>query len=196
MSDVASLLPSNASTAERATEQAAARLGAVPLPLREVTDPDACPPALLPWLAWSWGIDEWDDGWSEDVKRESVRKAYAIHAHKGSVQSIREVLASAGYGDAVIIEGLHAGPYGGVITHSGVIAYNGDMYYGRARTHWAMYRVYLSRPITIAQAAQVRRMLAVTAPVRCSLEGLHYTEALSLYDNRIRYDGAYTHGVA
>jgi len=190
VSDVASLLPSNASAAERATEQAAARLGAVPLPLREVTDPDACPPALLPWLAWSWGIDEWDDGWSEDVKRGSVRNAYAIHAHKGSVQSIRAVLASAGYGDAVIIEGLDAEFYNGAIT------YSGDMYYGQASTHWAMYRIYLSRPITIAQAAQVRRLLAVTAPVRCRLEGLHYTEALNLYDNRIRYDGAYTHGVA
>ncbi len=190
MSDVASLLPPNASATERAVEQATARLGAVPVPLRDVVDPDTCPSALLPWLAWAWGIDEWDDKWSDGAKRESIRRAYAVHAHKGSVHSIREVLASAGYGDAVIIEGLDAEQYNGAIT------YNSDMYYGQDATHWAMYRIYLSRPITIAQAAQVRRLLMITAPARCRLEGLHYTEALNIYDNSIRYDGSFTHGVA
>lgn len=185
-----SLLPVNASATERALEQATARLGDVPVPLRDLHDPAACPPGLLPWLAWSWGIDEWSDGWSDDAKRSTIRAAYAIHANKGSVSSIRAVLASAGYGDAAIIEGLDAECYDGAITH------NGDMYYGQEATHWAMYRVYLTRPITIAQAAQVRRLLALTAPARCKLEGLHYTAALNLYDNRIRYDGAYTHGVA
>lgn len=190
MSDAASLLPSNASAVERAVEHATARLGDVPVPLREIHDPDTCPAALLPWLAWAWGIDEWDDKWSDDAKRESIRRAYAVHAHKGSVRSIRDVLAAAGYGDVSIIEGLDAEQYNGAIT------YNGDMYYGPGDTYWAMYRIYLTRPITIAQAAQVRRLLSVTAPARCKLEGLHYTEALNLYDNRIRYDGSYTHGVA
>lgn len=190
MSDAASLLPSSATRQERAIEQAIARMSELPVPLRSLHRADTCPAQLLPWLAWARGLDEWDDKWSDEAKRAVVQRSYAIHAHKGSVQSIRDVLASAGYGDARIIEGLDAERYDGAITH------NGDMFYGQSAEHWAMYRVYLSRPITVAQAAQVRRLLAITAPARCRLEGLHYTEALNIYDGRIRYDGQYTHGVA
>jgi len=184
------LLPPNATPQERAMELSTARLAELPVPLRDTWRPDACPPALLPWLAWALSVDEWDALWSEDQQRHSIRHSVHIHRHKGTVGSIRRVLAAAGYGDAHILEGLDAERYDGAVT------YSGSHFYGQDDTHWAMYRVYLHRPITIAQATQVRRLLAHTAPVRCYLAGLHFTQALHLYDSTITYDDQYTHGVA
>ena len=53
MSDQPSLLPPNASALERKLEQATLRLGTLPVPLRELWNPDTCPAHLLPWLAWT-----------------------------------------------------------------------------------------------------------------------------------------------
>ena len=171
-------------------EASAARLADVPVPLRDLWHPHTCPAALLPWLAWALSVDEWDPGWSEDQQRETLANSVRIHAHKGTPGSIRRVLAAAGYGEARIIEGLDAERYDGAVT------YSGSHFYGPHETHWARYRVYLSRPITIAQGQQVRRLLEHTAPARCHLAGLHFTEALHLYDGRLHYDNQYTHGVA
>ncbi len=185
-----SLLPPNASTLEQSLDTAIkVSINGIPVPLRDTWRPDTCPDALLPWLAWALSVDEWDDDWSDDQKRQSVASSYAIHAHKGTVASIRRVLDAAGYGDAHILEGLDAERYDGAITCSG------SHFYGQDDRHWAMYRVYFARPITIAQAAQVRTLLAHTAPARCHLAGLHFTRALHLYDHTIAYDGTYTHGV-
>ena len=186
----ASLLPPNATATERAVEQATAHTTNLPVPLRSILDADTCPANLLPWLAWSWGVDGWDDGWSEKAKRNTIRNAYRVQSRKGSAQSIRSILVDAGYGDSVVIEGLDAKQYDGAIT------YNGDYFHGQFDQEWAMYRVYLKRPLTIEQATKVRNLLAATAPARCKLEGLNYTQALNLYDGLIRYDGTYTHGVA
>ena len=74
--------------------------------------------------------------------------------------------------------------------------YDGMVFYGDDDTLWARYRVILKRPISIAQAAQVRRLLELTAPQRAKLEGLHFEQALNLYDQKISYDNSFTHGVA
>ena len=188
---MASLLPPNASALERAVESAInGNIEAVSVPVRDLWNPEKCPVALLPWLAWALSVDEWDSEWSEDQKRQSIADSVVIHASKGTLGSVRRVLAAAGYGDAIIIEGIDAERYDSAIT------YNGDYVHGNGDPEWAMYRVYLSRPITIAQAAQVRRILAMTAPTRSHLAGLHYDEALNLYDSAIYYDGTYSHGVA
>ena len=55
---VPSLLPHNASPQERAIEAATARLADVPVPLRDLWNPETCPAELLPWLAWAFGVDE------------------------------------------------------------------------------------------------------------------------------------------
>jgi len=185
-----SLLPPNATSQERAMEASTARLAEVPVPVAKLWQPHTCPAALLPWLAWTLSVDEWDGDWSDEQQRRSIAMSVAIHKTKGTLGSIRRVLAAAGYGDAVILEGLDAERYDGAVN------YSGSHFYGQDETHWAMYRVYLSRPITIAQAAQVRRLLEHTAPARCHLAGLHYTQALNLYDSTITYDNQYTHGVA
>ena len=95
----ASILPPNATAVERAIDRAsAAALERLPVYLiRWVKDPDSCPLALLPWLAWSFSVDRWDDKWPEATKRAVIRDAYFIHCHKGTIGAIRRVVEPLGY---------------------------------------------------------------------------------------------------
>lgn len=186
---MSNLLPPNATAQEHALDDATARVGAVPVLIKELWNPDECPHDLLPWLAWAFGVDEWDAKWSDETKRNVIRTAVAIQRRKGSVWSIKEVIRAAGYGDSILIEGNSNHFYDGAGHHNGLFTY-GDV------TEWARYRFILTRPISNAQAAQVRRILDYTAPARCHLIELIFTEASNLYDGAISYNGAYNYGVA
>jgi len=95
MSD-ASLLPPNATAAERALASAAARLTALEVPHRTLHDGLTAPEALLPWLAWEYSVDEWDTTWSEEQRRGSIAASIAIHRHKGTIGAVRAGLAGIG----------------------------------------------------------------------------------------------------
>lgn len=186
----ASLLPPNATDQERAIALATGeRITAVPVPVRDLWNPATCPADKLAWLAWAFGVDEWDQSWPDEFKRASIRDAVLIQQRKGSVWSVRRILANAGYGNVVFVEGLYLRLYDG----SGV--YNGFDYYGKS-DRWATYRAVLERPISNAQASQVRRLLETTAPARCQLLEFDFVEAANIYDGAIRYDGAFNYGTA
>lgn len=188
MSD-GSLLPPNATAQERALALTTARGGAVPVPIRELWDPDTCPADKLAFLAWAFGVDEWDPAWSDEAKRATIRDAVLVQSRKGSVWSIRRVLQNAGYGDAEIIEGVYGRLYDAAISHNGLEPY-GDT------SQWATYRVILDRTITNQQADQVRRLLDFTAPARCELVALDYIAVANIYNAAITYDGTFNHGTA
>ncbi len=101
MSDAPALLPNNATPGERAIEQATARIAAVPVPIRDVWNPDTCPARLLPWLAWALSLDSWQPYWPESVKRARIRAAIEIQRRKGTVKSVRDTVASFGTGLAL-----------------------------------------------------------------------------------------------
>lgn len=190
MSDPASLLPPNATPQERALDLApAAHLGAIPRPISRLWNPQTCPAALLPWLAWALSVDDWDADWPEQIRRDVIADSIGLHRVKGTLASVRRALAAAGYGAAEVVERYGWDFYDGTARHDGAITYV-------APDHWAEYRIRLTRPITLEQAAQVRRILATVAPARCRLKALDYTRALNLYNARIRHDGRYSHGVA
>jgi len=88
------LLPPNATGAERAMAAATARIKAAPVRVRDVWDPDACPAAILPWLAWALSVDLWDAAWSEDQKREAIRQAIAVQRIKGTAGAVRAALGA------------------------------------------------------------------------------------------------------
>jgi len=183
------LLPPNASPQEFALEATTARISAVPVPMREIWNADNCPADLLPWLAWAFGCDEWSADWPEENKRKTIRESVSVQRKKGSVWSIRRALENAGYGAATLVEGIYGALYNGAQQH------NGFIYYGDT-TQWANYRIILDRPISNAQSLEVRRILKLTAPARCHLVEMIFTEASNLYNNAIRYDGTYNHGTA
>lgn len=88
------LLPINATSLERNLVEATARLGTVPLPIKTLWDPDNCPVALLPWLAWSMSVDEWDPNWSEADKRAVIKNSVNIHRHKGTIGALKDALGA------------------------------------------------------------------------------------------------------
>ncbi len=184
---MSSLLPPSSTKQERALEGTTTCIGALDVPLRKLWNADTCPVNLLPWLAWAFGVDEWDNAWSEDAKRATIRESLQVQRKKGSIWSIRRVLENAGYGAAEIIEGRATIRYDGSVTHNGFYVH-GDP------SQWATYRVVLERPIANKQAEQVKRLLKSAAPARCHLLELNFTAAANIHDGAIRYDGAYNHG--
>ncbi len=90
------LLPPNATRLERGIEAAAARISAVPVPLRDLWNPATCPEALLPYLAWALSVDAWNADWPVAVRRAQVAQAIEIQRRKGTVAAIRAVVRSFG----------------------------------------------------------------------------------------------------
>lgn len=93
----AAMLPGNATELERLAAQALAQIERVPIPLRELWNPDTCPVELLPYLAWAFSVDRWSQAWPESAKRAAINAAYFIHAHKGTIGALRRVVEPLGY---------------------------------------------------------------------------------------------------
>lgn len=90
-----SLLPLNSTALELAIE--AAGVEVTEIPLRTLYHPDTCPAHLLHQLAWAWSVDRWDETWPEAIKRSVIRSAFYVHAHKGTLGSLRRVVEPFGY---------------------------------------------------------------------------------------------------
>ncbi|SNS20336.1 phage tail protein, P2 protein I family [Sphingomonas laterariae] len=106
-----SLLPPNATMLERAIEQAIARIGDVPTPLRTLKNPSTSAIDLLPWLVWELSLDAWSSDWPESIKRARARQAIPIARRKGTVESVRTVVASFG-GSVALREWWETAPRG------------------------------------------------------------------------------------
>lgn len=91
------LLPVGSSKLEIAAAEACAQLERVPVPIRELWNPDLCPVHLLPYLAWAFSVDRWDKNWMEKAKRDAVKAAMFIHKHKGTIGALRRVIEPLGY---------------------------------------------------------------------------------------------------
>lgn len=119
------LLPPNARPLERALEAAAERISDVPVPLRTLWNPDTCPEALLPYLAWALSVDNWNADWPVAVRRAQVRQAVAIQRQKGTVGGIRAVVRSFG-GEIALREWWQASPPSDPHTFSLVLSLQGQ----------------------------------------------------------------------
>lgn len=91
-----SLLPPNATAAEKALTDTTERASTVAVPLTSLWNPHTCPEELLPWLAWALSIDAWKSYWPVQVRRARVAAAIEIQRHKGTAKSLRDVIASFG----------------------------------------------------------------------------------------------------
>ena len=114
------LLPPSATAQERAQSLAIARVSDVPLLVRESWNPQACPAALLPWLAWALSVDEWDTTWSEQEKRDVIESSLMIHRHKGTIGAVRRALTPLGY-LVEVVEWFEETPVGDPYTFSVVM---------------------------------------------------------------------------
>ncbi|RRV04435.1 phage tail protein I [Pseudomonas sp. v388] len=91
------LLPGNTTGLERRAAQATTQIERVPVPLRQLMNPETCPEELLPYLAWAFSVDRWDSRWSPASKRAAIKASHYIHAHKGTIGALRRVVEPLGY---------------------------------------------------------------------------------------------------
>lgn len=92
-----SLMPSGSSAMERRLAEACSGITGLNVPLRDLWNPATCPVSFLPYLAWAFSVDRWDEGWAESVKRQVVLDAFYIHQHKGTISAIRRVVEPFGF---------------------------------------------------------------------------------------------------
>lgn len=207
-----SLLPPNSTTLERALEGAIAKGVPLDAPVHVLWDPHNCPVQHLPWLAWAVGVEEWEESWPEEIKRNVIASTPQIRRHRGTVWAVREALRSVGYADAQIDEGLPP------LTYDGATLYNGvDDYSGGSR--WALFRVIADigedRGVGGDELERLLRLVARAKPVRSVLREVAYraavADAFALEDEHLmtvrqrlaevrpagrRYDGALSHNQA
>lgn len=102
------LLPPNATDAERALSIAVRP--EIPVPLRTLWNPYACPANVLPWLAWALSVDEWDATWPETTQRQTIAASISQHKIKGTVGAVKSALLR-GLGRTVEINENTGVPY-------------------------------------------------------------------------------------
>lgn len=64
--------------------------------IKSLHDPWACPLVFLPWLAYAYSVDVWNDVWPEATKRAVVANSIAVHTHKGTRGGIEDAMAALG----------------------------------------------------------------------------------------------------
>ncbi|HEY3987448.1 phage tail protein I [Cedecea sp.] len=99
-----SLLPPGDNPRERALERAGTEqiLSLDTGMVSAVKNPDTCPVHLLPWLAWEFAVDFWDDSWSEAQKRRVIQDAAYVHQHRGTAGAVRRSLGAVGLPTTVV----------------------------------------------------------------------------------------------
>ncbi|HFQ7673274.1 TPA: phage tail protein I, partial [Klebsiella quasipneumoniae] len=92
-----SLLPPGASALERRLAQACSGISDLNVPLRDLWNPWKCPASFLPYLAWAFSVDSWDEEWNEAEKRSAISESFWLHQRKGTIAAIRHVVEKMGY---------------------------------------------------------------------------------------------------
>ena len=92
-----SLIATGSSVLEQLAAEACAVISDLSVPLRDLWNPWRCPVKFLPYLAWAFSVDRWEETWSETEKRRAVSDAFWIHQRKGTVAAVRRVIETLGY---------------------------------------------------------------------------------------------------
>lgn len=183
------LLPPSASAQERVLEDATARLGAVPAPLRALWRPAECPAALIPWLAWTLSVDEWDPAWPEALQRQMIAESAMLHARKGTPWAVKRALQLMGYGNVAIVEGS-AYRRDATYDHDGEIDHGGDL----GPYQFDVVLNIGALPDGAAQA-EIRRRVGYYKNARSHLRRIVaygvYHDGVYSYDGSITYAGGF-----
>lgn len=97
------LLPPNSTEQEESLSKTVERIGSLPVDIKKLWNPQTCPVALLPWLAWALSVDTWKDGWTEQQKRAVIATAFGVHNRKGTVGAVKTAIGALGL-DAKLTE--------------------------------------------------------------------------------------------
>lgn len=97
-----SVLPSNATKYERVLEKVCSRSFSLPVLIDKLRNPSTCPQSVLPWLAYELSVDEWNEDWGAEQKRQVVARSIAVHKKKGTRGALEDALGALGIGVRVI----------------------------------------------------------------------------------------------
>lgn len=92
-----SLMPLGSSPLERRLAQSCSGISGLQVQLRDLWNPATCPVCFLPYLAWAFSVDRWDENWAESVKRQVVQDAFYVHQRKGTISAVRRVVEPFGF---------------------------------------------------------------------------------------------------
>lgn len=90
-------MATGSSVLEQRAAEACAVISDLSVPLRDLWNPWRCPVKFLPYLAWAFSVDRWEETWSEVEKRQEISDAFWIHQRKGTISAIRFVIEKMGY---------------------------------------------------------------------------------------------------
>ncbi len=93
-----SLLPPHSTPLEHALAATTSRIDTIPVPVRNLWNPDLLHVDFLPFLAWALSVDAWDSNWTEDRKRDVIKAAIALHRVKGTPAALKSALNALGLG--------------------------------------------------------------------------------------------------
>jgi phage tail P2-like protein len=68
----------------------------IPVPLRDLVQPQECPTSWLPWMADNLSVDAWQPEWTESQKRAAIASSIPVHRLKGTISAVREALGALG----------------------------------------------------------------------------------------------------
>ncbi|EIA0803417.1 phage tail protein I [Vibrio vulnificus] len=68
----------------------------------QILDIDHVHESFLPWLAWWFRAEQWDDSWSIDQKRASVKEALVLFRYKGTAWAVERAIKLNGFDSTVI----------------------------------------------------------------------------------------------
>ncbi|STW15864.1 putative prophage tail protein [Klebsiella pneumoniae] len=90
-------MATGSSVFEKRAAEACAVISDLSVPLRDLWNPWKCPAGFLPYLAWAFSVDSWDESWSDQEKRTAVSESFWLHQRKGTIAAIRHVVEKMGY---------------------------------------------------------------------------------------------------
>ena len=131
-----------------------------------IWNPWLCPVELLPWLAWSFDVDEFNHDWPSQTKREVIAAAPLVNRKKGTIASMRRAIRAAGLGEMVFTE------------NSG---------------HWAEYDVQFEKHFTLNQYNNAINILYQTGAARNVIRKVTYVQTL-LHNRRALHNGQFLYG--
>lgn len=118
------LLPPNSTVFERNLEKITSRNCALPLNIKALSKIDDTPIEFLPFLAWQYSVDRWDNTWKPSLKRTLIKKAFRQHQIKGTQAAVKTVLTQFGY-NCKFTEWFNQNPIGEAGTFELELSLNG-----------------------------------------------------------------------
>lgn len=160
------------------------RIDNIPL-IHAPLHPDHAPAQFLPYIAKSYDVNI--VGFSEAKVREILETAWWNKAKVGTIAAVKNLLAK--YDPNAKLTTHATAP-----KHDGKTPRNGTVPYKQYHlSHWAMYHIALTKPISISQKEKLMKELELVAPARCVLVGMDSQSVLT-HDGTVKRNGTYTYG--